>query len=159
MVAQTQKIQALENQLDTVQYDQQANGARSIVPSVLGRVPATINTGVTAPVPARAPVLSGKKNNKKKFGANYIENDIPNGERSKWQYPNSPRNCSSHGYDIEPGHHSGNCNNWLDDHNELANITNMLGAVTTNCFYHKLWCWELNINKISQNETKIDNWT
>ena len=83
MVAQTQKIQALENQLDTVQYDQQANGARSIVPSVLGRVPATINTGVTAPVPARAPVLSGKKNNKKKFGANYIENDIPNGERSK----------------------------------------------------------------------------
>ena len=44
LLAQTDKIQALETRLATVQYDQ-ANGASSIASSALGRIPALISTG------------------------------------------------------------------------------------------------------------------
>ena len=47
MIAQTEKIQALETQLATVQYDQQANGASNVAPSIPGRVPALISTSNT----------------------------------------------------------------------------------------------------------------
>ena len=47
MIAQTEKIQVFETQLTTIQYDQQANGASSIAPSVPGRVPTLISTGNT----------------------------------------------------------------------------------------------------------------
>ena len=71
-----------------------------------------------------------------KFGANYIPNDKANGERTKRQYIISTSYCSTHGYDIKPDHHSGNCTNRGEFHNELATIENMLGGVTTNCFHH-----------------------
>ena len=86
MVAQTEKIQALENQLTTIQFDQQANRASSIAPLVPGQVPASINTGdstftketmeamfktwtatqAAGPVPTRALCLNGKDKKWKK---------------------------------------------------------------------------------------------
>ena len=44
----------------------------------------------------------GKKKNK--FGTNYIQNDLPNGEQSKQRYPDSTNYCPSCGYDIKPTH-------------------------------------------------------
>ena len=94
-------------------------------------------TATPAPTPARAPHLSGKDKKRGKFEDNYIENNMPNGERSKRKYANSTCYCSYNGYDIDPGYHSGNCTNRLENYNEIAIIDNMLGGVTTNCFHHK----------------------
>ena len=152
MVAQTDTIQQLQEHLTAVQFKQQANGASSVSGSLPGRIPATISTGVTqesmeamfktwtATQAAGAPVterLTSREKKKRKFGPNYIENDLPNDERTKRRYPNCTNYCYSHGYDISPDHHSGNCKKRKANHNEVATITNMLGGVTTNCFHHK----------------------
>ena len=107
----TRKIQALETQLATVQYDQQANGASSVAPLISGRVPVLISTGDTiltketmetifktwtlaqASTTARTPRASGKEKKMSKFGTNSIPNDKANGERTKRQYPNSTSSC------------------------------------------------------------------
>ncbi|OEU09765.1 hypothetical protein FRACYDRAFT_248024 [Fragilariopsis cylindrus CCMP1102] len=151
MVAQTDTINRLQEQLTAVQYEQQANGAASVNGSLPGRIPASISTGLTqesmeamfkkwtATQAAGAPAtdrMTGKERKKKKFGVNFIENDLPNAERSKRRYPNSTNYCSSHGYDISPDHDSSNCKKRNANHNEAATITNMLGGVTTNCFHH-----------------------
>ena len=47
MVAQNETIQRLEEQFNTVQFDQQANGASSVGGSIPGQIPASISTGVT----------------------------------------------------------------------------------------------------------------
>ena len=47
MVAQTDTIQQLQEQLTAVQFEQQANGATSIGVSLPGRIPVSISTGVT----------------------------------------------------------------------------------------------------------------
>ena len=141
----------------TIQFDQQANGASSVAPSIPGRVLALISTGdttmtresmeaifktwtVTQTTPlARLPHTGGRKKHKSKLGANYIPNDKPNGERTLRQYPNLTNYYSTHGYNIKPDHHSGNCPNRGEFHNELATIEDMLGGVTTNCFHHAGW--------------------
>ena len=47
MLAQNETIQRLQEQLTSVQFDQQANGASSVGGSLPGRIPASISTGVT----------------------------------------------------------------------------------------------------------------
>ena len=47
MVAQTDTIQRLQEQLTAVQFGQQANGASSVSGTLPGRIPASISTGVT----------------------------------------------------------------------------------------------------------------
>ena len=47
MVAQTEKIQQLQDQLAVVQFEQQANGIASIGRSVPSWIPALISTVVT----------------------------------------------------------------------------------------------------------------
>ena len=156
LLAQTDKIQELETRLATVQYDQ-ANGASSIAPSVPGRVPASISTSDTvltkesmevmfkpwtaaqATPPARTPRTGGREKQKTKFGSNYIPNDKPVEERTLHRYPNSISYCSTHGYDIKPDHHSGNCTDWGEFHNELATIDNTLGGCNKNCSHHAGW--------------------
>ena len=105
LLAQTDKIQEQETRLAIVQYDQEANSANSVAPSILGRVPALISTGDTtltresrevmfktwtatqvAP-PARTPRASGTKK-MSRFGDKYIPNEKPNGERTLRLYPN-----------------------------------------------------------------------
>ena len=88
MVAQTDTIQRLQEQLTAVQFEQQANGASSVSGSLPGRIPASISTGVTqesmeamfktwtATQAAGAPVtdqMTNKEKKKRKWGANYIE--------------------------------------------------------------------------------------
>ena len=75
----------------------------------------------------------GKKKNK--FGTNYIQNDLPNGEQSKQRYPDSTNYCPSCGYDIKPTHTPFNCTNRKSFHNEAATIDNKMGGVTTNCHF------------------------
>ena len=150
MVAQTDTINRLQEQLTAVQYEQQASGAASVNGSLPGRIPASISTELTqesmeamfkkwtATQAAGTPAtrLTNKEKKQRKFGANYIENDLPNAERSKRRYPNSTNYCLSHGYDISPDHDSSNCKKRNANHNEAATITNMLGGVTMNCFHH-----------------------
>ena len=47
MVAQTDTIQQLQEQLTAVQFEHQANGASSIGGSLPGRIPASISIGIT----------------------------------------------------------------------------------------------------------------
>ena len=75
----------------------------------------------------------GKKKNE--FGTNYIQNNLPNGERSKRRYPDSTNYCPSCGYDIKPTHTPFNCTNQKSFHNEAATIDNKMGGVTTNCHF------------------------
>lgn len=156
LLAQTDKIQELETRLATVQYDQ-ANGASS-VGSAPGRIPASISTNDTALTkesmeamfkawtaaqapanPTPTPRTGGGNKQKTKFGTNYIPNDKGDGERTRRRYPDSTSYCSTHGYDIKPNHHSGNCTDRGDKHNELATIDNMLGGCIKNCFHHAGW--------------------
>ena len=125
MVAQTDTIQRLQEQLTAVQFEQQANGASSIGGSLPGRIPSSISTRVTqeslkamfktwttaqAASALGTDRLTSKEKKKRKLGSNYIENDLPNAERSKRRYPNSTNYCSSHGYDISPDHDSSTYN-------------------------------------------------
>ena len=100
----------------------------------------------------------GWEKQKTKFGANYITNDFLGGKQTKRRYPLSTNYCSTHGYDIKPDRHSGNCTNRGEFHNELATINNMLGGYIRNCFHHAgwtppWWCWEVNTNKVNKNES------
>ena len=155
LLAQTNKIQELETRLATVQYDQ-ANGASSDASLAPGRVLASISTNDTALTKesmeamfkswtaaqaptAPTPRTGGGNKQKTRFGTNYIPNDKGGGERTLRRYPNLTSYCSTHGYDIKPNQHSGNCTNRGKFHNELATIDNMLGGCIKNCFHHVGW--------------------
>ena len=47
MVAQIEKTQHLQDQLTSVQFQQQANGALSVGGLIPGQIPASISTGIT----------------------------------------------------------------------------------------------------------------
>ena len=151
MVAQTDTIQRLQEQLTAVQFEQQANGASSVNGSLPGRIPSSISTGVTqesmeailktwtaSQAATKAPGigLTSKEKKKRKWGVHYIENDMPNDERTKRRYPDSTTYCWSHGFDISPDHTSCSCKNRRPRHNEAATIINQLGGVTTNYFHY-----------------------
>ena len=161
LVLQTEKIQALEEKLNL----QMANSATNSnipgrIPALIDTSDSSKSNGgggsTTSTVtkdkmmqmfaqftqnfkPGECTVIppTGTKVTKKKskFGTNYIRNDLPNGERTKRRYPDSPNYCPSCGYDIKPTHTPGNCTNRKKCHNEAATLENKMGGVTTNCHF------------------------
>ena len=158
-ILQTQKIQELEEKLN----QQLANSATSSIPGRIpatidtsdssksnggGSIASTVTKAEMMQMFAQMtqnfkqgectiipPTTDTKVGKKKRFGTNYIRNDLPNGERSKRRYPESTAYCPSCGYDIKPTHTPSNCTNRKACHNEAATLANKLGGVTTNCHF------------------------
>ena len=80
--------------------------------------------------------FTGKEKKKRKFGANYIPNDLGNGERSKRRHPESWSYYLSHWYNIKHNHTSVSCTNQKGFLNKVATITNQMEGVSTNCHFY-----------------------
>ena len=161
-VLQTQKTQELETKLEQ-QLANIATSCRSIIPR---RIPEATDTstsgggsttiivmkeemmqmfakftqnfqqGQCTKINLTGTKVTGKEKKKSKFGANYIPNDLGNGERSKHRYLEAYSCCPSHGYNIKPDHTLVSCTNRKDFHNKAATINNRMGGVSTNCQFY-----------------------
>ena len=97
-----------------------------------------------------------KREEKSKFGTNYIPNDLGGGQQSKQRYPDLTSYCRSCEYDIKPTHTPVSCTNCKHFYNKAATIDNCMGGVSTNCHFYtaadELWCGKVDSRKISQNK-------
>ena len=160
LVLQTKKIQELEKQLKEVANSMTNNNIPGRIPALIDTSDSSKSNGgggsTTSTVtkdemmqmfaqftqnfkPGECTVIDPKETKvgkkKSKFGTHYIQNDLPNGGRSKRRYPDSTSYYPSCGYDIKPTHTPTTCTNRKACHNEAATLANKMGGVTTNCHF------------------------